>query len=154
MGIKDRIVNITKSYVNSAKDKLEDNWDELSFDKLSEELSDCFSRLKQKNNTSGMDGMSEEELDAYIGNQYETPEYEQRQRQSTHSKANVKLTEAYTKLGVSPTDSLSKIGKAYKKEIMKYHPDRFAQDPEKAKIATKVSQLLSEAYATIEASRK
>lgn len=36
---------------------------------------------------------------------------------------------------------------AYKKVIKKYHPDRFAQDPEKQQAALQLSQKINEAYA-------
>jgi DnaJ-class molecular chaperone len=46
------------------------------------------------------------------------------------------------------------VEKAYKKEIRKYHPDHFISDPAKAKVATQVSQILTESYQRIKDSYK
>ena len=36
--------------------------------------------------------------------------------------------------------------KAYRRLLTKYHPDKFANDPEKLKAATEVTRKLTEAY--------
>ena len=63
------------------------------------------------------------------------------------------LERAYQRLGVNPSDSWDKIEKSYKKQLMKFHPDRFPSDEDKAKSATKLSQMISEAYQLIKKSR-
>ncbi len=41
---------------------------------------------------------------------------------------------------------LRTVRKAYRKQLLKYHPDRHASDPEKYKAATEVTRRLTEAY--------
>jgi len=52
----------------------------------------------------------------------------------------------YRTLEVEPGADLKTVRRAYRKLMLQYHPDRFANDPEKLKVATEVSRKLTEAY--------
>lgn len=56
----------------------------------------------------------------------------------------------YELLGVSPSASPEEIKRAYRREIARYHPDRYVNaDPKDLEYARRRSQLLTEAYATL-----
>lgn len=63
----------------------------------------------------------------------------QQDRQATEHKY-------YDALEIKSTASFDEIKQAYKKVMKKYHPDRFASDPEKQKYAQQLSQKINEAY--------
>ena len=111
---------------------------------------------KIKNLTKDQDeegSLSQEEVDEILsGAGYEEVKNEPPPR--TRKRSAINLKEAYAKLGIPPTSSLEQVERAFKKEIRKYHPDRYATDPEKAKTATKVSQMLTEAYELITKSKQ
>lgn len=52
----------------------------------------------------------------------------------------------YKILEVEPGADLKTIRRAYRKALLQYHPDKFANDPEKQKAATEVTRRLTEAY--------
>jgi DnaJ-domain-containing protein 1 len=52
----------------------------------------------------------------------------------------------YAALGLEPGADAPAVRKAYRRLLTKYHPDKFANDPEKLKAATEVTRKLTEAY--------
>ncbi|MBV1860668.1 MAG: J domain-containing protein [Nannocystaceae bacterium] len=52
----------------------------------------------------------------------------------------------YRTLEVDSEADLRAVRKAYRKQLLQYHPDRHASDPEKYKAATEVTRRLTEAY--------
>lgn len=52
----------------------------------------------------------------------------------------------YRDLELEPGADATEVRKAYRRLLKKYHPDRFANDPEKLKAATEVTRKLTEAY--------
>ncbi len=52
----------------------------------------------------------------------------------------------YRTLEVDSSADLRAVRKAYRKQLLQYHPDRHASDPEKYKAATEVTRRLTEAY--------
>lgn len=52
----------------------------------------------------------------------------------------------YRTLELEPGADLRTVRKAYRKLLLKYHPDRHASDPEKYKAATEITRRLTEAY--------
>jgi DnaJ-domain-containing protein 1 len=52
----------------------------------------------------------------------------------------------YNALQVPQGSDLATVRKAYRKLTLQYHPDRFANDPDKQKAATEVTRKLNEAY--------
>ena len=52
----------------------------------------------------------------------------------------------YKTLEVEPGADLKTVRRSYRKLLLKYHPDKFASDPEKQKAATEVTRKLTEAY--------
>lgn len=52
----------------------------------------------------------------------------------------------YSTLDLEPGADLKEVRRAYRKQMAKFHPDRFANDPEKYKVATEVTRKLTDAY--------
>ncbi|MBC8073029.1 MAG: J domain-containing protein [Deltaproteobacteria bacterium] len=52
----------------------------------------------------------------------------------------------YRTLELEPGAELADVRKAYRRLLKKFHPDRFANDPEKLKVATEVTRQLTEAH--------
>jgi DnaJ-domain-containing protein 1 len=52
----------------------------------------------------------------------------------------------YRTLELEPGADLQEVRRAYRKLLLKYHPDRHATNPEKFKAATEVTRKLTEAY--------
>ncbi|HRI06279.1 MAG TPA: J domain-containing protein [Nannocystaceae bacterium] len=52
----------------------------------------------------------------------------------------------YKTLEVEPGADFDTIRKSYRRLLKQYHPDRFARDPEKHKVATEVTRKITEAY--------
>lgn len=52
----------------------------------------------------------------------------------------------YRTLELEPGADLQQVRRAYRRLMKQYHPDRFANDPEKLEVATAVTRKLTEAY--------
>lgn len=61
-----------------------------------------------------------------------------------------KELEYFANLEVAPGSDWETIKSAYKKLMARYHPDRFARDPEGQAIALLVTKKLNEAFAHLE----
>ena len=158
MSLGDRFLKIAKSYLSSATDSLEDEWSHLSEKWEQGELSDeMYNRLKnlkdevtkKKSNASELDDDEVEKILRNSGYTDKSDHIKSKYNKPTTNRKKDQLERAYQRLGVNPSDSWDKIEKSYKKQLMKFHPDRFPSDEDKAKSATKLSQMISEAYQLI-----
>lgn len=52
----------------------------------------------------------------------------------------------YRTLELEPGAELPEVRKAYRRLLKQYHPDKFAKDPEKYKVATEVTRNITAAY--------
>lgn len=52
----------------------------------------------------------------------------------------------YRVLGLDPGADRAQIRRAYRRELLSFHPDRFANDPSKLETATEITRRLTEAY--------
>ena len=162
MSLGDRFLKIAKSYLSSATDSLEDEWNHLSEKWEQGELSDeMYNRLKnlkdevtkKRSNASELDDDEVEQILRSSGYTDKSDHIKSKYNKPTRNRKKDQLERAYQRLGVNPSDSWDKIEKSYKKQLMKFHPDRFPSDEDKAKSATKLSQMISEAYQLIKKSR-
>ena len=164
MSLGDRFFKIAKSYLNSAADSLGDEMDDLA-DKwgkgeFTEEMVNRLKAIKGKAQKSEnmRDEFSDEEIEKILSDNlgeeiFKSSTNSQSKRTSTKNNFEHKLNNAYKRLGVKPSDPFSIIEKAYKKQLMKFHPDRFPDDKSKIQSATKLSQMISEAFETIKTAR-
>ena len=80
----------------------------------------------------------------------ETPPGRSARTEQTKSTPPEYLRKDYEMLKVSFGSGIAEVKKAYKVQILKYHPDRFATDPEGQKAATKKAAAINEAFQRIE----
>ena len=164
MGLGNRFFKIAKSYLNSAADSLGDEMDEWAdkWDKgeFTEEMVNRLKAIKQRtqNSAGRPEQYSDEEIERILSENlneetFKSSTSNQNRRSSTKNNSQHKLDNAYKRLGVKPTDPFQAIEKAYKKQLMKFHPDRFPDDKSKIQSATKLSQMISEAFETIKTAR-
>ncbi len=80
--------------------------------------------------------------------QKKTNDYQQKSQQKTTKNPTITQTEQqyYNYLGIAPTSTWEEIKAGYKTEMKRYHPDKYASEPEKQKNAEKISQKINEAY--------
>lgn len=96
-----------------------------------------------------------EELDAFLNEgksggdeerRYERgrDNYRSREKPETDN-----LKKDYANLEVPFGSSFLEVKKSYKKLLRKYHPDKFANNPNKLKIATEITKKINESFARI-----
>jgi DnaJ-class molecular chaperone len=156
MSIADRIAGIAKSYYNSAKNELEEGFEDLTdlYEKgeLTNEIKKKIADLKSSKHKDNSDDLSEAEVEQILNDiKYDNSSYTSHTKKP---KLSSKVDNAYSRLNVDSTASLDQVEKAYKKAMKKYHPDRFATSPDKLDSATKVAQMITEAYDIIKKSKK
>lgn len=155
MSITNRISRIARAYVESAKESISESFDikELGEDLLNR-LGGLTGSIRTTNRNSYSE-MSDEEIDSLLNSDlsfdYKNDRSEQKARKPDKKQA---LKDSFTRLGLSSSASLAEAEKAYRREIRKYHPDHFTNDPQKAAMATKVAQMLSEAIENIRQHKK
>ncbi|PCJ19093.1 MAG: hypothetical protein COB02_08565 [Candidatus Cloacimonadota bacterium] len=155
MSITNRIAGIAKSYYHSTKEELEDGWEDISKlyeqGELVDEIKKKVSNFQKSYSKDENEELSKEEVDRIL-NDLKNEHY---QNPPSRPKKEVsKLNKAYLRLNVTQDNSLDEVEKAYKKAMKKYHPDRFATQPKKLDSATKVAQMITEAYDIIKKSKK
>jgi len=57
-----------------------------------------------------------------------------------------RLQRCYSRLEIPPGSDLATVRRAWKEMMMRYHPDRYGNEPEKIETATRLCQELTEAY--------
>ena len=96
-----------------------------------------------------------EELEEYLrtGKSRVQPEQEYRRRPGERS-SSPSLAQDYANLELKLGASFENVRSSYKRLLKKYHPDRFANDPEKQKLATEITQKLNQSYQSIRSLQK
>jgi DnaJ-domain-containing protein 1 len=61
------------------------------------------------------------------------------------------IRDYYANLEVPYGADMKTVKKSYRRLMQKYHPDRYANDPEMEELATELSQELSQAYKAVQA---
>ena len=91
-----------------------------------------------------------EELEEYLrtGKSRVQPEQEDRRGPGERSSP-PSLVQDYANLELQLGASFENVRNSYKRLLKKYHPDRFANDPEKQKLATEITQKLNQSYQNI-----
>jgi DnaJ-domain-containing protein 1 len=94
-----------------------------------------------------------EELDSYLkgeGEEKKSHGEGARNRYSSRSAEEMEsLRKDYSNLEVPFGASFEEVRKSYKGLLRKYHPDKFANDPNKLRIATEITKKINESYQKI-----
>lgn len=131
-------------------------------------MKDKFFRAVRANMNDLLDRVREFEDDGGFGTVFEDLERELRddlgrdgttggQRSSARAKNEAKssdqktIRDYYANLEVPYGADMKTVKKSYRRLMQKYHPDRYANDPEMEELATELSQELSQAYKAVEA---
>ena len=94
------------------------------------------------------DKFEEDDKKTSDNNQKKTNDYQQKNQQKTTRNPTATELEQqyYTRLGITSAATWEQIKAAYKSEMKKYHPDKYASEPDKQKAAEVISQKINEAY--------
>ena len=103
------------------------------------------STLKEINNLSKYGNSEGDKFINYVSSFFEL-DFE---NYDTYKNINIKIVNPYDVLGLNYNASNDDVKKAYKKWVMKFHPDRFANEPVKQKEAHEKFIKVQEAYAKI-----
>ncbi len=60
-----------------------------------------------------------------------------------------RLRRDFANLGLEPSASPEQVRRAHRQLLSRYHPDRFARDSEKQRLATRITQLLNASFRRI-----
>ena len=96
------------------------------------------------------------ELDEYLktGTNYRPREKTRDRTRASYSGMDEHLSQDYANLELSPGAPFGEVKKSYRNLLRKYHPDRFAMDPEKQKLATEITQKINVSFQRIEKAQK
>jgi DnaJ-domain-containing protein 1 len=96
------------------------------------------------------------ELDEYLAGggprprqAHPRPEGRTRRPASPRAGADEQLRRDYANLEIRPGSSLEEATRAYKTLLKRYHPDKFAADPEKQRLATEITQRINSSFRNI-----
>ena len=126
MGIFSRVVDILKTELNDATDKMKYKYDAdgfISFDDVDKEYEKMFGTGAQEEETT---------YENYRSQEANAPDPSEK--------------EYYEALEVPYGASYEQIKTAYKKLIKEYHPDKYHNEPKKHQMALEVTQRLNKAY--------
>jgi DnaJ-domain-containing protein 1 len=65
-----------------------------------------------------------------------------------------RLRQDFANFGLEPSASPEQVQRAHRQLLSRYHPDRFAGDPEKQRLATRITQILNASFRRIRAYRR
>lgn len=93
-----------------------------------------------------------EELEAYLRNEADDPSHEGQRtagsdgRTAAAESYPADIRQAFFDLELEPGASAKNVRSAYRRLLLKYHPDRFHTDAERAQTAAEITQRISLAY--------
>ena len=96
-----------------------------------------------------------QELDEYLRTGRNTRQQQQQQHgPHFHNADHDGLQQDYANLDVPIGAPFEEIRRSYKRLLKRYHPDRFADDPQKQSLATEITQKLNQSYQRIRSVQK
>jgi len=130
-------------------------------DKIFDHLADLFRSFLTPSARENHDPDWQEawqELDDYLktGRRTEGPRFDERARTGEQARrgwepsaAEESLRQDYANLELPFASPLAEVKQSYKRLLRKYHPDRFASDAEKQRLATEITQRINGSYRRI-----
>ncbi|MGM0556947.1 MAG: J domain-containing protein, partial [Myxococcota bacterium] len=128
--IKDKFFRAMRANMNDLLDRVRDFEDEGGFQSIFEDLE------RELRDEQGRDGST--------GGRRESS-----RTRSTKSSDQKTIRDYYANLEVPYGADMKTVKKSYRRLMQKYHPDRYANDPEMEELATELSQELSQAYKAV-----
>ncbi|MBU3915632.1 J domain-containing protein [bacterium] len=143
MDINKRLLRLLKAVANDQAESISSFFDQRSF-----VLNDTLEKWERKYNIGGK---SHEDV-RKPGNDFSDSEPNGKtanSQENTSSKTgnfSQQFVEDLRLFGLTPPSSLAEIKKSRNREMKKFHPDRFMNDPEKMDTAKKIVQIYNSAY--------
>ncbi len=130
-------------------------------DRFFDALGDFLRSLLEGNRSSGYDSRDPdvreamEELDEYLRTGQSRlrsgPDPRRESRQEAQPRPSESLRRDYANLEVHFGAAFEEVRAAHRRLLRRYHPDRFARDPEKQRLATEITQKINESFQRIQA---
>jgi DnaJ-domain-containing protein 1 len=161
MGIKDRLKFIARSYMNSARRKGHELFDQAGLSSLEDENNDMTLeeqvRLAVEADLRREDQESRDRKHQSSTHSKFNRESKKSSNDNEHSKAGNstdqskqrKIAQHYANLELPPGAPIEEVHKAWRKLILKYHPDRHAGDKARIERATRISQIINSSYTAL-----
>lgn len=132
--IKDKFFRAVRANMNDLLDRVRDFEDDGGFQSIFEDLE------RELRDEQGRDGST--------GGRRTSSSSASSAAKSSDQKT---IRDYYANLEVPYGADMKTVKKSYRRLMQKYHPDRYANDPEMEELATELSQELSQAYKAVQA---
>lgn len=131
--IKDKFFRAVRANMNDLLDRVREFEDDGGFQSIFEDLE------REIRDEKGRDGST--------GGRRKAGSSSNRSKSSDQKT----IRDYYANLEVPYGADMETVKKSYRRLMQKYHPDRYANDPEMEELATELSQELSQAYKAVQA---
>ena len=146
MSITDRLKFIARSYLNSAKKRGRRLLDEAGLDPIdTSSLSDDELEAEIRRKVEAELAQEAREGKTFRKQKKQQKTKKRRGRRSSKRK----IAQCYANLELTPGATVDEIHKAWRRLILKYHPDRYPGDKAKMERATRITQIINESYNTL-----
>ena len=161
MGITDRLKFIARSYMNSARRKGHELFDQPGLSSLEDENNEMSleeqvrrtveAEIKKENNDLHRKSMSRARRRKFNDSKTTSSRSSGSSRSKNTIKENRerKINQHYANLELAPGAPIEDVHKAWRKLILKYHPDRHAGDKTRIQRATRISQIINSSYSAL-----
>jgi hypothetical protein len=150
--ILDKIIRLLKANFNSARRTAED-----SYKKFEEFEAKFAEQEKERKAQQEQQARQQRQQQQQYNQQRQQHTHQQQQQQNQQQRQSTPPPSAaekeksyYDALELPLGADFEQIKSAYKKQMKRYHPDRFHNEPAKQKIAEQVSKKINEAYSYFE----
>lgn len=86
------------------------------------------------------------ELEAYLNREEAAPAAEEQRKHEPVQAVPMRIRMDFSNLETKPGVSFDEVKKAYKRLLIRYHPDRHAGHPEKLRTATEIVQKINDSF--------
>ncbi len=154
MAITDRLMNFLKVELNDFLGTYKDE-DLKSTPKKDQDWTDKFYDFFNGTSAQTESNTQQQAQDSWQQRQQRKSRHYSSQQNTSDSQSSswqqetsntVSDSKYYDALEIKPGASLEEIKQAYRQVMKKYHPDRFASNPEKRRYAEQLAQKINEAY--------
>jgi len=164
MGITDRLKFIARSYMNQVSKKGHKLFDQAGLTSLNDNEDESLEeQVRLAVEAEIRTEEKREKQQQNLGNKYKRNEKNRKQGYSSSDKSknhrgnrsknyqnkDRKILQHYANLELIPGATAEEVHKAWRKLILKYHPDRYVGDKNKIKRATKITQIINSSYTAL-----
>ena len=158
MGIGDRLKFLARSYLNHARKKGHELFDQNGLSSLNDDEREM--TLEEQVRKAVEKEFQQEEAEKRKRQYKNTAQRQQKAKTSPGRRRdsntpnrpktkNQQLAQHYANLELPPGASIEEVHKSWRKLILKYHPDRYAGDTLKIERATRITQIINSSYSAL-----